>query len=167
MNFGVSPEAQVRHFLFYRTLRLISRSDILELISVFCRHCQIAFCVCRCCWRGQAYCSDACRLSAGRASHREAQRRYRQTEKGRRAHRKAENRRRYSKNPSSQKNMDDASSTPSACWYRVAPKNEKGAELTAFGKGRCYFCGRSGVIVSRFSQKVYGKHRYETVSCYG
>ncbi len=51
-------------------------------ISVFCRHCQRGFCVCRCCWRGQAYCCNACRLSAGRASHREAQRRYRQTEKG-------------------------------------------------------------------------------------
>lgn len=154
-------------FLFYRTLRLISRSDILELISVFCRHCQRGFCVCRCCWRGQAYCSDACRLSAGRASHRKAQRRYRQSEKGRRAHRKAENRRRYSKNSPGQNNMDDATSTPSACWYTVAPKNETEAELTVFGEGRCRFCGRSGVIVSRFSQKVYGKRRYENVSCYG
>ena len=57
--------------------------------------------------------------------------------------------------------MDDATSTPSACWYTVAPNNETEEELTVFGEGRCRFCGRSGVIVSRFSPKVYGKCRYE------
>jgi hypothetical protein len=139
----------------------------LELISVFCRWCQIGFCVCRCCWRGQAYCCDACRLSASRASHRKAQRRYRQTEKGRRAHQKAENRRRHSKNPSHQKNMDDASSTPSVCRYKVAAKKESGAMNMPFGQGYCHFCGRSGVIVSRFPRKGYGKRRFETVSHYG
>jgi len=139
----------------------------MEIISVFCRHCQRGFCVCRSCWRGQAYCSDVCRLSAGRASHREAQRRYRQSEKGRRAHRKSENRRRYLKNQTYQKNMDDAASTPSTCWYTVVTKNEKEAKITASGEGCCSFCGRCGVIVRRFSPKVYGKRRYETLSYYG
>jgi hypothetical protein len=63
--------------------------------------------------------------------------------------------------------MDDAASTPSACCYTVVPKNETEAEITVFGQGRCHFCGRSGVIVSRFSPKVYGKRRNENVSCYG
>jgi len=106
-------------------------------------------------------------LSAGKASHREAQRRYRQTEQGRRAHQKAENRRRHPENPSHQKNMDDASSTPWVCRFKVATGREKGTTNVFFGQGYCHFCGRPGVIVSRFPRKGYGKRRYETVLNYG
>ena len=63
--------------------------------------------------------------------------------------------------------MDDTASTPLVCQYIVVTKNEKGVEFTASVEGCCYFCRRPGVIVSQFSPKVYGKHRFESVSHYG
>ncbi|MGD9252048.1 MAG: tyrosine-type recombinase/integrase [Desulfobacterales bacterium] len=44
--------------------------------------------------------------------HRQAQRKYRQTEKGKKAHRQAENRRRHGNRHHKSTNMDDAPSTP-------------------------------------------------------
>ena len=81
------------------------------LLQLRCRWCELVFYICRCCFRGQAYCCDECRIAGQRQNHREAQRKYRQTEKGKKAHRQAENRRRYGLSQKSQKNMDDASST--------------------------------------------------------
>jgi hypothetical protein len=63
--------------------------------------------------------------------------------------------------------MDDASSTPSVSRYKVAVKMENGTTGIPLGHGYCHFCGRPGVIVSRFPRKGYGKRRYETVSHYG
>jgi hypothetical protein len=68
------------------------------------------------CWRGQAYCCVKCRLAGRRNHHREAQRKYRQSEKGKKAHCEAENRRRHSQNQKKEKNMDDATSTPRRLW---------------------------------------------------
>ena len=69
----------------------------------------MVFPVCRSCFRGQVYCSDQCREQARTEQRRQAQRRYRKTEKGRKAHRNAERRRRIKK---SKKTMDDQGSTP-------------------------------------------------------
>jgi hypothetical protein len=63
--------------------------------------------------------------------------------------------------------MDDASSTPSVCRYKVAAKRQSGTTSMPFGQGYCHFCGRPGVIVSRFPRKGYGKRRHETASHYG
>jgi hypothetical protein len=63
--------------------------------------------------------------------------------------------------------MDDASSTPSVCRYKVAGKRENGKTGMLFGLDYCHICGRPGVIVSRFPRKGYGKRRYVTVSHYG
>ena len=52
------------------------------LISITCRWCDFSFFLCRSCWRGHAYCCDACRTAGKLQNRREAQRRYRQTEKG-------------------------------------------------------------------------------------
>ena len=105
------------------------------MISVVCQCCCTHFSICQSCWRGQAYCSDACRLSARRASHRKAQQRYRQTEKGKRAHRLAENRRRHAQR-ADQKNMDDPSSTPPLTVYKMAPKSKTKVSLSCNDKFR-------------------------------
>jgi hypothetical protein len=65
------------------------------LIEVHCGRCGLVFLVCRRCWRGQIYCSEECRIEGMRKNHREAERRYRQTDKGKKAHREGENRRRH------------------------------------------------------------------------
>jgi len=65
----------------------------LYLLQIRCRCCGTVFSVCRCCWRGQAYCCDECRVAGTQKNHREAESRYRQTAKGKKAHREAENRR--------------------------------------------------------------------------
>ena len=52
-----------------------------------CLHCQVLFCICRRCDRGQRYCSAACRASAGREQRRQANRRHQQSDAGRQDHR--------------------------------------------------------------------------------
>lgn len=154
MNFNSKPEAQVEHYLNQYSGTFQGR--ILKLICVFCRWCNMGFCVCQCCWRGQAYCSKQCRRSGYRKSHRKAQQRYRQTEKGKRAHRLAENRRYYRKKSPSSKNMDDDTSNP-------PPNMQIGAacegNLTKFHFNFlkfCHFCGRLGEILSPFPRRRYG-----------
>ncbi len=70
-----------------------------EAIVVRCRECGTSFGVCRSCWRGQGYCGPGCQEAGQRRLHRQAQRRYRQTEKGKAAHRQAERRRRRIQDP--------------------------------------------------------------------
>lgn len=52
-----------------------------------CLHCQVLFCICRRCDRGQRYCGAACRASALREQRRQANRRYQHTDAGRQDHR--------------------------------------------------------------------------------
>jgi hypothetical protein len=52
-----------------------------------CLRCQVLFCICRHCDRGQRYCSAACRAWAGREQRRQANRRHQQSDAGRQDHR--------------------------------------------------------------------------------
>ena len=52
-----------------------------------CLRCQVLFCICRHCDRGQRYCSAACSASALREQRRQANRRHQQTDAGRQDHR--------------------------------------------------------------------------------
>jgi len=137
------------------------------LREVQCRWCGKVFCVCQSCWRGQAYCSDGCRRAAKRNAHREAQRKYRKTEKGKKAHREAENRHRMGLSKKNKKSVDDASST----LHSSAGKIQRCAELSETDQlewgatplprmGRCHFCGSPGIIVDRFVRRGYGKQNY-------
>ena len=137
---------------------------ILLLVEVCCRWCEVSFCVCQRCWRGQAYCSEECgRLGRGR-THREAQRRYRQTPKGKKAHRQAENRRRHGWSKENEKKMDDLSSKGLSS--RVIGLLEESSLrlvyvhfLMVYARAwfdrsrRCHFCGCEGVIVDRFPRR--------------
>ena len=126
------------------------------LIKISCRWCGLIFCICRSCFRGQAYCGDPCRIAGKRKNHREAQRKYRQSDKGKKAHRNAENRRRHGLIPTIRKNMDDASSTPLSkrcirelCRFSTHLFHEKNNPY-------CHFCGCDGQIVDQFPRRGYG-----------
>ena len=127
--------------------------SLLLSLQLRCRWCDIMFCICRRCFRGQAYCCDTCRLYGRRKNHREAQRRYRQTEKGKKAHREAENRRRHGL---AQKNMDDPSSTGLPAWCIKPVKAAKRRLLTMGTTVGCHFCGSVGVLVEHFPRRGYG-----------
>lgn len=130
---------------------------MVKLIQIPCRWCNNDFCVCRCCFRGHAYCCDTCRLKGRLASRRKAQRRYRQTPKGKKNHSLAENRRRHRKFNLSSKNMDDHTSTSLRQWTMVTSGEEKQVHFSIGLKCRCHFCGRTGEIVSHFPRRGYGK----------
>jgi hypothetical protein len=57
--------------------------------QLFCREigCGMMFFICRTCYRGQAYCSDGCRLRSRREQRRNANRRYQQDPEVRQDHR--------------------------------------------------------------------------------
>ena len=129
---------------------------MLKLIHVSCRWCNIGFCVCRCCWRGQAYCGDACRNAGRRAPQSKAQQRYRQTEKGKKSHRLSENRRRHRKTDPPSKNMDDATTRTPFDWAMLASRKENGVGFCPDRQDRCQFCNRIGEIVSHFPRRGYG-----------
>ena len=117
------------------------------LREVTCKWCGLRFCVCRRCWRGQAYCCDSCRKAARDHAHREAQRRYRSTSKGRESHRHAERRRRMHR---AKKTVADRSSIPESSGFIVMEQKT----------GCCRFCGCSGVVVEQFPRRGYA-HRQE------
>ena len=130
--------------------------SVLLLLQLRCRWCDLTFCICRRCFRGQTYCCDECRLFGRRKNHREAQRRYRQSEKGKKAHREAENRRRYGLTQKNQKNMDDPSSTALPPWCRRQVKAVKSRVLHMGATVRCHFCGSAGLLVEHFPRRGYG-----------
>jgi hypothetical protein len=88
--------------------------------------------------------------------HREAQRRYRGTEKGKKAHRQAENRRRHGQNQNNRKNMDDAASTPGRTWDKEKLTCKKSSGFFLITETECHFCEADGLIVSKFPRRGYG-----------
>lgn len=129
---------------------------ILLLIQNHCRWCGLIFCICRACFRGQAYCSDPCRIAGKRKNHCEAQRRYRQTDKGKKARREAENRRRHDLSKNNQKNMDDASSTVMPAWVMKLLCRLWSRIFHVTNSSYCHFCGCEGRILDRFPRRGYG-----------
>jgi len=93
-------------------------------------------------------------------NHREAERRYRRTEKGKKAHRQAENRRRYRTIKNDEKKMDDPSSTRSRLWFiglLCALAHVVSKRRAWFDRmGRCHFCGSLGKVVESFPRRGYG-----------
>ena len=126
------------------------------LISNTCRWCCFVFYICRTCWRGHAYCCEGCRRAGTLKNKREAQRRYRQTEKGKKRHREGENRRRYRKKIQKAKNMDDTTSTVLPVWCTTIILwilfQIQGLPFRPY----CQFCGTSGQVVMQFPRRGYG-----------
>ena len=128
------------------------RMEIILLRAVSCRRCDRTFYICWSCWRGQAYCCDACLRNSQREAHRLSQQRYRQTAKGREAHRQAERMRRMQV---SEKTVADASSTP-------APERDRLPQDHPFFTPSCHFCGGKGVVVEHFPRRGYGRRNSVT-----
>ncbi len=131
------------------------------LISVFCRWCNQGFCVCRRCWRGQVYCSKKCRRCGYLKAHREAQRRYSQTEKGRKKRLLAENRRRHPELYPASKNMADDPSKNRKNMHTENPRGENSADFYHMIPSCCRFCGRIGEIKLEFPPRNYGNRVYD------
>lgn len=125
------------------------------LIRICCRWCHCCFLLCRSCYRGHVYCSQACRKAGRRHSLNQAQRRYRKTQKGKKSHMESENRRRYGKQRPCVKKMDDHTSSP----RRIVPSMDACRPLLM---GTCYFCGRKGWIVDAFERRKYRWQEYFT-----
>jgi hypothetical protein len=145
----------------------IKDETVVRLIEVQCRWCGEIIYICQSCWRGQAYCSDECRIASKRKAHQEAQKRYRKTEKGKKAHCEAENRRRMGLSKKIKKNVDDRGSTLHYSYSKIATTTSFGNEEqigsavnSSLRFGRCHFCGSFGVIVDRFPRRGYGKQNY-------
>jgi hypothetical protein len=139
--------------------RLFAKPEVpltLLLLCIVCRWCGLQFCVCRRCWRGQAYCCYACRREGKRKSHRNAQRKYRQTEKGKKTHRESENRRRQGQHQQKRKNMDDATSTPRRPWAMKIINVSINLFWHTDIDPVCHFCGAHGRIVVTFPRRGYG-----------
>jgi hypothetical protein len=130
------------------------------LIRISCRFCKTLFFLCRFCYRGHAYCCDLCRELGKLKNQREAQHRYRQTEKGKKAHRENENRRRQRLKFSTVKNMDDTGSSLYWMWCMVLQLIIEVVFLQTpnrFGAPQCRFCGSRGRVVDKFPRRGYGK----------
>ena len=121
----------------------------IPLIEIECNHCHQPFTLCQSCYHGNRYCSDRCKTTAQRKSHREAQRKYRKTAKGQETHRKAERRRRLSKIKKKEKTMADEGTSPPYCCTKLRTRLSK-------REPRCHFCGAYGVVVSHFPFRGYG-----------
>lgn len=115
------------------------QTDVL-LIKIKCRHCKTCFLMCRKCYRGHVYCSTACRIKAQKISHRNAQRKYRQTQKGKTAHRENEKKRRMGR---IKKTVADASILQRIVRVIKIPYRPK-------QRARCSYCGAFGKIVDTF-----------------
>lgn len=143
----------------YCTFRLFARPEACPtvlLLLIQCRWCKFRFSICRSCFRGQAYCCDTCRRAARLKRHRQAQRKYRKTEKGKKNHREAENRRRHLNNQRKTKNMDDTPSTPRHPWAMKLLTRIKNHTWRIGLESVCYFCGTFGQIVATFPRRGYG-----------
>jgi len=117
-------------------------SDVL-LIELECKHCQLGFNLCRKCYRGHLYCSSRCRGEAQLNAHRQAQSRYRTSDKGRQAHCRNEKTRRMGK---IKKTVADESTNP-------PPLRVILYSIVQNTKPRCSFCGVYGKIVDIFPRR--------------
>lgn len=132
------------------------------IIQIICRCCGNFFNICRSCFRGQAYCCEKCRISRQRQLHREAQKKYRQTEKGKKSHQEAERQRRIRRNS---KTVDDETSTMKTdviCCLSgyIIEALKKIVSYTLYNgeeTGRCHNCGKHGSLCNKFPRRGYGK----------
>ncbi len=150
------PEAQTLYASLPRTPVDCKTGGIPMLICISrCRWCGGEFSCCRSCWRGQAYCSDSCRLKGYRRNRRKAKRLYRQTYEGKKQHREAENRRRKRLKDKNKKNMGHKGTRLPSKRVLNSLRPHRGPIFHTIDPRRCRFCGRSGEIVDVFPRRGY------------
>ncbi len=149
---------------FYTIFRLIATPEArkkLELVQIYCRQCGLYFSICRKCYRGQTYCSDSCRNKGYRRLHRDAQKRYREKEKGKQTHLEAERRRRWKLWEKSQQkegnlnNRKEASKALKQCTPHFVKGEALKMKKCVGENSHCHFCRRDGIIVKKFPRRGY------------
>jgi hypothetical protein len=117
-------------------------NDVL-LIELECKYCKLRFNICRKCYCGHLYCSSRCRSEAQLRARRQAQSRYRTSDKGRQAHSRNEKMRRMGK---IKKTMADESTNIPPLRVILYPIVQK-------SNPRCSYCGVYGKIVDFFLRR--------------
>jgi len=126
----------------------------LLLKEITCKRCGTIFHVCKSCWRGQAYCSDACRTAAKSKAHRKTQQKYSRTINGKKVRALAASRRRRLGH--SKKTVADTPSTP------VGDHVKRNYQDSATLLPHCLFCGKTGSIVDHFPRRGYVRCHCDT-----
>ncbi len=114
------------------------------------------FFICSHCYRGQRYCSQACRASARRQQRRAANRRHQQSAEGRLDHR---DRQRAYRGRRATGVTDQSSGAPVDCVMMAMPQAALVVERRRLyesprpGSVVCRFCGRRGRWVQPFQAK--------------
>ena len=125
----------------------------LFLKEIICNWCGNIFHVCQSCWRGQAYCSNACRTTAKIEARRKNQQKYSSTENGKKVRALAASRRRRLSH--SKKTVADTPTKPVSDHVK---RNYQGSTTLP----HCLFCGKTGSIVDHFPRRSYGRRHYDT-----
>jgi hypothetical protein len=103
--------------------------------------------VCRCCDRGQRYCSERCRQKARREQRRAANRRHQRSPEGRLDHR---DRQREYRRRLVERRVTDQRSEAAVCTPTLADL-EVTAVQTVAGEVVCCVCGRRGTLIDPFT----------------
>ena len=140
-------------------------------LQILCKECRALFWMCRSCYRGHCYCSDACRGKARRRQMREANRRHQQSDEGRLDHldrqralraRQAQARVTYQSSPalSLSGSLVQVESEPPLVTQQVAVQSlEKCGEAQKLSRTLenassdlvvCIVCGQSGRFINPF-----------------
>lgn len=127
----------------------MAATDQVPLRQRFCRApaCGGAFYVCRCCDRGQRYCSKGCRDQARREQRREANRRHQRSEEGRLDHR---DRQREYRRRLAGRRVTDQGSREEVC-ASTLPLLLLPAVEAVGGAVMCCVCGRRGTLIDPFT----------------
>ncbi len=131
---------------------------VIFLLKVTCRWCGKVFYVCHSCWRGQAYCSEICRIQGYRRNNQRRQRKYRKSNNGKKTHCRNENKR---KKRLAEKKVGDATSNAISSLIFSSPNIKSNSPS-------CQICGKKGGIVTSFPRRRYGRSCKEdrpTVVC--
>jgi len=122
-----------------------------EILQILCRCCGKIFYLCRTCYRGHVYCSIKCRIAGYLQKHREAQKRYRGTDKGKSKHRELEKKRRnkFKGKKITEKIVNCMSSVIQSMFESIFKIKKIGEYKTE----KCQKCGKMGIVVTDFREK--------------
>ena len=116
----------------------------------FADHCRAVFYLCRCCDRGQRYCSDHCREKSRRLQRRQANRKHQQSPEGRLDHRDRQRsyrqRSRVTDQGSDAMRVSGTIPPPQTEDTEEADENE----ISMLPPPYCIVCGRNGAYIETF-----------------
>jgi hypothetical protein len=121
---------------------------MIKALQIFCGCCGRIFGVCRDCYRGHKYCSDACRTAGYHQRRLKAQRNYRQTGKGKQQHSESEKRRRERKKTELQSTRVIGRLKRACMCFSMTIKSLFKNYDPKRGKGNCSICGKDFLINS-------------------